>query len=39
MVVVHQVGIDKNSRAAVSPSSYMAMLSMIANAYCDKDCK
>jgi len=39
MVVVHQVDIDKNSRAAVSPSSYMAMLSMIANAYCDKDCK
>jgi hypothetical protein len=38
-VVVHQVDIDKNSRAAVSPSSYMAMLSMIANAYCDKDCK
>jgi CubicO group peptidase (beta-lactamase class C family) len=39
MVVVHQVDIDKNSRAAVSPSSYMAMLAMIANAYCDKDCK
>ena len=39
MVVVHQVDIDKNSRASVSPSSYMAMLSMIANAYCDKDCK
>ena len=39
MVVVHQADIDKNSRAAVSPSSYMAMLSMIANAYCDKDCK
>jgi CubicO group peptidase (beta-lactamase class C family) len=39
MVVVHQVDIEKNSRAAVSPSSYMAMLSMIANAYCDMDCK
>jgi len=39
MVVVHQVDIDKNSRSAVSPSSYMAMLSMIANAYCDKECK
>lgn len=39
MVVVQRVDIDKNSRAAVSPSSYMAMLSMIANAYCDKECR
>ena len=39
MVVVHQVDIDKNSGAAVSPSSYIAMLSMIANAYCDQKCK
>lgn len=39
MVVVHQVDIDKNPRASVSPSSYMAMLSMIANAYCDASCK
>lgn len=39
MVVVHQVDIDKNPRASVSPSSYIAMLSMIANAYCDNSCK
>lgn len=39
MVVVHQVDIDKNSRAAVSPSSYMAMLSMIADAHCVDHCK
>lgn len=39
MVVVHQVDIDKDSGAFVSPSSYIAMLSMIANAYCDNDCK
>lgn len=39
MVVVHQVDIDKNPRASVSPSSYIAMLSMIANAYCDAACK
>ena len=39
MVVVHQVDIDKNSRADVSPSSYMAMLSMIANSYCGDGCK
>jgi CubicO group peptidase (beta-lactamase class C family) len=39
MGVVQRVDIDKNSRAAVSPSSYMAMLSMIANAYCDKECR
>jgi len=39
MVVVHQVDIDKNSRASVSPSSYIAMLSMIANANCGDVCK
>jgi len=38
MVVVHQVDIDKNARASVSPSSYVAMLSMIANAYCGDSC-
>jgi len=39
MVVVHQVDIDKDYRASVSPSSYMAMLSMITNANCGDDCK
>jgi CubicO group peptidase (beta-lactamase class C family) len=39
MVVVHQVDIDKNYRASVSPSSYIAILSMIANANCATDCK
>jgi CubicO group peptidase (beta-lactamase class C family) len=39
MVVVHQVDIDKNTHASVSPSSYIAILSMIANAYCDTKCK
>jgi CubicO group peptidase (beta-lactamase class C family) len=39
MVVVHQVDIDKNYRAAVSPSSYIAILSMIANANCADHCK
>ena len=34
MVVVHQVDIDKDYRASVSPSSYIAILSMIANANC-----
>lgn len=38
MAVVHQVDIDKNYRAAVPPSSYIAILSMIANANCG-DCK
>lgn len=38
MVVVHQVDIDKDYRASVSPSSYMAMLSMLANSYCGDDC-
>jgi CubicO group peptidase (beta-lactamase class C family) len=39
MVVVHQVDIDKNSRASVSPSSYVAILSMLANAYCGDGCQ
>lgn len=39
MVVVHQVDIDKDVRASVSPSSYIAMLSMIANADCLGNCK
>jgi CubicO group peptidase (beta-lactamase class C family) len=39
MVIVHQVDIDKNYRAYVSPSSYMAMLSMLANSWCGDDCK
>lgn len=32
MVVVHQVDIDKSDNASVSPSSYMAILAMLANA-------
>ena len=39
MVVVHQVDIDKDYRASVSPSSYIAILSMIANANCGDHCK
>jgi len=39
MVVVHQVDIDKNPHASVSPSSYIAMLSMIANSQCTGACK
>jgi len=39
MVVVHQVDIDKNGHASVSQTSYMAMLSMIADANCDDKCK
>ena len=39
VVSVHQVDGDKDSRASVSPSSYIAMLSMIANSYCDRECK
>ena len=39
MVVVHQVDVDKNYRAYVSPSSYIAILSMIANANCGDNCK
>ncbi len=39
MVVVHRVDIDKDAHAAVTPSSYMAMLSMIEDAYCGDRCK
>ncbi len=39
MVVVHQVDIDKDPHAAVSPSSYIAMLSMLANANCADKCR
>jgi len=39
MVVVHQVDIDKNSHANVSNTSYLAMLSMIADANCGDACK
>jgi CubicO group peptidase (beta-lactamase class C family) len=38
MVVVHQVDIDRDAHASVSPSSYIAMLTMIANASCGDDC-
>jgi len=39
LVIVHQVDIDKNPKAWVPPSSYMAMLSMIVNSYCGNECK
>jgi len=39
MVIVHQVDIDKDYRASVSPSNYMAMLTMLANSRCDDDCQ
>ena len=39
IVVVNQVDRDKNPQAFVTPSSYMAMLSMILNSYCGNDCK
>lgn len=32
------VPLQGQTTARVAPSSYMAMLSMIANAYCDKEC-
>ena len=38
MVVVHKVDIDQNEHATVSPSSYIAMLSMIANSNCGDSC-
>jgi CubicO group peptidase (beta-lactamase class C family) len=38
MVVVHKVDIDRNARASVSPSSYLAMLTLIANSYCGDSC-
>lgn len=34
MIAVQPVDIDKNARASVSQTSYLAMLSMIANCYC-----
>ena len=37
-VIVHKVDINKNSKALVMPSSYMAMLSMIANSNCADEC-
>ena len=39
VVVVQQVDRDKHPVAAVSPSSYMAMLSMILNSYCGGTCE
>ena|SRR5271165_255524 len=39
MVMVQGRVIDKSYRAAVSPSSYIAILSMIANANCGDNCK
>jgi hypothetical protein len=39
VVVVHQVDRDKNPHAAVTPSSYMAMLSMVLNSYCGHSCE
>ncbi|WP_187143130.1 serine hydrolase domain-containing protein [Terriglobus albidus] len=38
MVVVHKVDIDRSEHATVSPSSYIAMLTMIANSYCGDSC-
>ncbi len=38
MVVVHKVDIDRDEHASVSPSSYMAMLSMIENSRCGDSC-
>jgi CubicO group peptidase (beta-lactamase class C family) len=39
MVVVNQVDMEKNPKAWTTPSSYMAMLTMLANSYCGSDCK
>ena len=39
VVVVHQVDRGKHPQAAVSPSSYMVMLSMILNSYCGQTCE
>jgi CubicO group peptidase (beta-lactamase class C family) len=38
MLVVHQVDIDKNPKASVSPSSYTAMIAMLMNSFCDQNC-
>lgn len=37
-VIVHKVDITKNPKASVRPSSYMIMLSMIANSNCGDAC-
>jgi CubicO group peptidase (beta-lactamase class C family) len=39
MVVVHQVDIDKDYRANVTPSSYIAVLCMIEDSHCGDSCK
>ncbi len=39
MLVVHQVDIDKNPKASVSPSSYTAMIAMLMNSFCDQSCR
>ena len=39
MTVMHRVDIDKNPNAGVPPSSYLAILAMIANANCGDDDK
>lgn len=39
MVVVHKVDIDRKERASVSPSSYIAILSMIENSRCGDSCQ
>ena len=38
MLVVHQVDIDKNPKAFVSPSSYTAMIAILMNSFCDQSC-
>jgi CubicO group peptidase (beta-lactamase class C family) len=38
-VVAHRVDIDANPKAMVTPSSYIAILSMLANSYCGDHCK
>jgi CubicO group peptidase (beta-lactamase class C family) len=38
MVVVHQVDIDKDSKAFVYPSSYTAMISIVMNSFCGENC-
>jgi CubicO group peptidase (beta-lactamase class C family) len=39
LVVVHKVDITKNPKVWVTPSSYMAMLSMIVNSDCGDECQ
>ncbi|MDQ2842769.1 MAG: beta-lactamase family protein [Acidobacteriota bacterium] len=38
MLMIHQVDIDKNPKASVSPSSYTAMIAMVMNSFCDESC-